>query len=102
MLRISRQLYGRDRETAILLEKASPLSAGLRGYFWSKARPELASWRCWGSSRILSATATAASSPEFYQERNVPYLALTQAFQQLIGQLLGGTKEELERWRSRS
>ena len=30
-------------------------------------------------------------------KRNVPYLALIQALQQLIGQLLGGTKDELER-----
>ena len=34
-------------------------------------------------------------------KRNVPYLALIQAFQQLIGQLLSGTKDELEAWRSR-
>ena len=34
-------------------------------------------------------------------KRNVPYLALIQAFQQLIGQLLSETKDELEAWRSR-
>ena len=31
----------------------------------------------------------------------MPYLALIQAFQQLIGQLLSGSKAELEVWRSR-
>src|SRR4029078_3175299 len=33
-------------------------------------------------------------------KRNVPYLALIQALQQLIGQVLGGTKEEVERGRA--
>lgn len=103
MLQISRQLYGRERETAVLLEKVKATQLGPPSMLLVKGAPGV------GKSTLLnqledfvrSRNGRFVSGKFDQYKRNVPYLALTQAFQQLIGQLLGGTTVELERWRSR-
>ena len=102
-LRVSRRLYGRERETATLLEKAKSAKGGKPGMLLIKGAPGV------GKSTLLGQLEAFVRkengrfiSGKFDQyKRNVPYLALIQALQQLIGQLLGGTKDELEAWRSR-
>ena len=103
MLRVPRQLYGRERETAALLEKAKSAQRGEPGMLLIKGAPGV------GKSTLLSQLEAFVRkengrfvSGKFDQyKRNVPYLALIQGMGQLVGQLLGGTKGELEFWRSR-
>ena len=103
LLQVSQQLYGRDRETAVLMDKAKSVQRGPPALLLVKGAPGI------GKSALLGQLDEFVRnrngrfvSGKFDQfKRNVPYLALIQALQQLIGQLLGGTKEELERWRSR-
>jgi len=103
MLRVSQRLYGRERETAALLEKARSAQGGRPAWLLVKGAPGV------GKSTLVVQIEDfvrkhngrfVAGKFDQYQ-RNVPYLALVQAFQQLIGQLLGGSKSELEVWRSR-
>jgi len=102
MLRVSRRLYGRERETARLLDKANSLH-GKPAMLFIKGPPGV------GKSTLLSQLEVLVRkengrfvSGKFDQyKRNVPYMALIQALQQLIGQLLSQTKDELEVWRTR-
>ena len=104
VLRVSRRLYGRERDTAVLVGESQsrpgrpPRIAS--GHGRSRRRQVDISWANW---RILSAMQNGRFvTGKFDQyKRNVPYLALIQALQQLIGQLLSETKDELEAWRSR-
>lgn len=103
MLRVSRRLYGRERETAALLDKARAARGARPAWLLVKGAPgvgkstlvaQLEDFVCRHNGRFVAG--------KFDQyKRNVPYLALIQAFQQLIGQLLGGSKSELAAWRSR-
>ena len=103
ILHISRQLYGRDRETAVLIEKVKSAERGPPAMLLVKGAPGV------GKSSLLGQTENFVRSQngrfisgKFDQyKRNVPYLALTQAFQQLIAQILCGSKDDLQRWRER-
>jgi predicted ATPase/class 3 adenylate cyclase len=103
MLRVSRRLYGRERETATLLDKARSARGGRPAWLLVKGAPGV------GKSTLVAQLEDSVrkqkgrfAAGKFDQyKRNVPYLALAQAFQQLIGQLISGSKTELDIWRSR-
>lgn len=103
ILHVSRQLYGRDRETAVLMEKVKSAKRGPPAMLLVKGAPGV------GKSSLLGQTENFVRSQsgrfisgKFDQyKRNVPYLALVQAFQQLIAQILCGSKDDLQRWRER-
>ena len=62
MLRVSRRLYGRERDTATLVgESQVPHRAAARRCCWSRALPASASRHWWASWRSLSASRTGAS-----------------------------------------
>lgn len=102
-LRISRRLYGRDRPTAWLWEKAGTVGREKPTILLVRGPPGV------GKSALLDKLA-GLHRPEGYRlisgkfdqfKRNVPYLPLVQAFQQLFAQLIGEGKEEVDAWRSR-
>ena len=103
VLRISRRLYGRDRPIAALAEKVQAVKQGRPALVLVDGAPGV------GKSALLGQLEAFVRkengrfvSGKFDQyKRNVPYLALIQAFQQLIGQILSESKDELETWRSR-
>jgi predicted ATPase/class 3 adenylate cyclase len=103
VLRIPRRLYGRERETANLLEKARAVQRGRPAMLLVNGAPGV------GKSSLLDQLEAFVRkqngrfvSGKFDQyKRNVPYLALIQAFRQLISQLLSETDEQVAEWRSR-
>jgi len=103
LLRISQRLYGRERDTATLLEKARAVRLDRSAMLLVKGAPGV------GKSVFLGQLENFVRSEKgrfvcgkFDQyKRNVPYLALIQALQQLVAQLLSESKEQIEVWRLR-
>ena len=103
VLHVSHRLYGRERDTAALLEQVRQAQGGRPAMVLVNGAPGV------GKSTLVAQLEDFVRKEngrfvtgKFDQyKRNVPYLALIQALQQLIGQLLSGTKDELEAWRSR-
>jgi predicted ATPase/class 3 adenylate cyclase len=103
VLRVSRRLYGRDRDRAMLLEKAKAaqggrsvllLVKGAAGVGKSALLGELEKFVCQQNGIFVSG--------KFDQYKSeVPYSALLEALRQLIGQILSESNEQLETWRSR-
>jgi predicted ATPase/class 3 adenylate cyclase len=102
LLRISQRLYGRDRETATLLEKARGVRHGRSATLLVKGAPGIGKSVFLGQLKnFMRGEKGRFVSGKFDQyKRNVPYLALIQALQQLVAQLLGESKEQTEVWRS--
>ncbi len=103
LLRISQRLYGRERDTATLLEKAKAVSLGRSAMLLVKGAPGVGKSVFLGQLQnfIRSEKGRFVSGKFDQYERNVPYLALIQALQQLVAQLLGESKEQIEVWRLR-
>jgi predicted ATPase/class 3 adenylate cyclase len=103
VLRISQRLYGRERDTATLLEKARAVQRGRSAMLLVNGAPGVGKSAFLGQLQnfVRNENGRFVSGKFDQYKRNVPYLALIQAFQQLIGQLLGETKEQMEAWRSR-
>ena len=102
VLRVSRRLYGRERDLAILSEKAKAVQRGRPALLLVNGAPGVGKSALIGQLEALVRKENGRFvSGKFDQyKRNVPYLFLAQVFQQLIGQLLSETKEQLEVWRS--
>lgn len=102
-LHISDQVYGRDREISILVDKfrqtqnsppAMLLVCGSPGIGKSTLLNQL--------KKIIHKDGGRFILGKFDQyRRNIPYFSLAQAIQQLINQLLCEPDEELDVWRSR-
>ena len=102
-LRISRRLYGRDRPTAWLWEKAGTVGRDKPTFLLVRGAPGVGKSallrKLEGLHRPEGCRLIAGKFDQF--KRNVPYLPLVQAFQQLIAQLLGEGEEQFTAWRSR-
>ena len=103
MLRVSRRLYGRERDTAALLEKANAAQGGRPAMLLVTGAPGVGKSTLVGQLEnfVRKHNGRFVTGKFDQYKRNVPYLALIEALQQLIGQLLGGSKDELDAWRSR-
>jgi predicted ATPase/class 3 adenylate cyclase len=103
VLRIPPGPYGRERNTAVLLEKARAAQRGRPAMLLVKGAPGV------GKTTFLNQLEGFVRQQnghfvfgKFDQyKRNVPYLSLIQAFQQLISQCLSENSEQIEAWRSR-
>ena len=104
VLRVSRRLYGRDRQLAALSEKVKALrEEGRPALLLVSGAPGVGKSALLGEldGFVRQENGRFALGKFDQYKRNVPYLALIEAFQQLIGQLLSESQEELEVWRSR-
>ena len=103
VLRVSRRLYGRERDLAMLSEKAKAVQRGRPALLLVNGAPGVGKSALIGQLEELVRNENGRFvSGKFDQyKRNVPYLSLAQVFQQLIGQILSGSKEQIESWRSR-
>jgi predicted ATPase/class 3 adenylate cyclase len=103
VLRFSRHLYGRERDTATLLEKVRVVQRERPAMLLISGAPGV------GKSALLGSLEEFVRNQngrfvlgKFDQyKRNVPYLALIQSVQQLIEQILSESKKQIEAWRSR-
>ena len=99
---IPEKLYGREQETAILLNafdrvvaSASPelvILSGYSGVGKSSMANEL-------HKAMVSSRGLFAAGKFDQYKRDIPYATLAQAFQALIHTILTGTETELQRWR---
>src|SRR6476646_6129110 len=103
VLRVSRRLYGRERDLAMLAEKAKSVQRGRPVLLLVNGAPGVGKSALIGQLEELVRKENGRFvTGKFDQyKRNVPYLFLAQVFQQLIGQLLSGSNEQIESWRSR-
>jgi histidine kinase len=103
VFRSPRRLYGRERDIEVLQEKISIARRGRPVLLLIKGAAGV------GKSKLLGKLEEFVSNQDGYfvsgkydqYKRNVPYLALIQALQQLIGQFLAGPPEQVEALRSR-
>src|SRR6476660_3570306 len=103
VLRVSRRLYGREHDLAMLAEKAKSVQRARPVLLLVNGAPGVGKSALIGQLEELVRKENGRFvTGKFDQyKRNVPYLFLAQVFQQLIGQLLSGSKEQVESWRSR-
>jgi len=102
VLRMSRRLYGRDRDLAMLAEKAKAVQRGRPAWLLINGAPGVGKSALIGQlEELVHHQNGRFVTGKFDQyKRNVPYLFLVQVFQQLIGQILTGSKEQIESWRA--
>jgi predicted ATPase/class 3 adenylate cyclase len=103
VLRVSRRLYGRDRQIAMLSDTVKAARGGRPALVLVDGAPGVGKSALLGELEefVRKENGRFVSGKFDQYKRNVPYLALIQAFQQLVGQILSETKDELETWRSR-
>src|SRR6476660_2294586 len=103
VLRVSRRLYGREHDLAMLAEKAKSVQRARPVLLLVNGAPGVGKSALIGQLEELVRKENGRFvTGKFDQyKRNVPYLFLAQVFQQLIGQLLSGSNEQVESWRSR-
>jgi predicted ATPase/class 3 adenylate cyclase len=103
VLRISRRLYGRDRDTATLLDKARAVQRGRPAILLVNGAPGVGKSSLLGQLEgfVRNGNGRFVSGKFDQYKRNVPYLSLIQAFQQLISQLLSETRAQVDEWRLR-
>ncbi len=103
VLRFSRHLYGRERDTAALLEKVRAVQHGRPAMLLVSGAPGVGKSALLGTLeefvRNQSGRFVAGKFDQY--KRNVPYLALTQSVQQLIEQILSEPQKQIEAWRQR-
>jgi serine/threonine protein kinase len=98
---IAHRLYGRAQELATMLRAFARMVEGSRQLLLVTGHPGI------GKSALIRelGTSTAGGRAYFVEgkydqyRRNVPYLALAQAFSVLVRQLLTEPEDRLERWR---
>jgi predicted ATPase/class 3 adenylate cyclase len=102
VLHLPSGLYGRERDTAALLEKVWAAERGRPAMLLIKGAPGVGKSALLGELEkfVRNQNGHFVSGKFDQYKRNVPYLSLVQAFQQLISQLLSETKEQIEIWRS--
>ena len=99
ILRISRHLYGRERDKAAILAKARAVHGGRSAMLLVDGPPGV------GKSALLGELKEFVQNKNWHfvagkfdqYNRHAPYLSLVQAFQQLIGQLLSENKDQVQR-----
>ena len=103
VLRVSRRLYGRDRQITALSDKVKSVRRGRQALLLVSGLPGVGKSALLGQLEgIVRKEGGRFASGKFDQyKRNVPYFALIEAFEQIIGQLLSEPKEQLGAWRSR-
>ena len=103
VLRVSRRLYGRDRQIAALSDKIKSVRHGRQALLLVSGAPGVGKSALLGELEgFVRKEGGRFAAGKFDQyKRNVPYFALIEAFEQLIGQLLSEPKEQLGAWRSR-
>ena len=103
VLRISDRLYGRERDMSIASEKMWSARRSRPAMLLVNGAPGVGKSAFLGEfeKSVGPKNAWFALGKFDQYKRNVPYLALVQAMQQLISQLLGESKEQIEAWRSR-
>jgi predicted ATPase/class 3 adenylate cyclase len=103
VLRVSRRLYGRDWQIAALADKVKAIGGGRPALVLVDGAPGVGKSALLGQLEgfVRKENGRFVSGKFDQYKRNVPYLALIQAFQQLIGQILSESKEQLETWRAR-
>ncbi len=98
--RIPSRLYGREREQAALRAAAARVLAGARELVLVTGQPGA------GKSALVRELAAPSTRGHAYfiegkfdqYQRNLPYAALTSAFDRLVSQLLTAPEERLARW----
>ncbi|HET9376995.1 MAG TPA: AAA family ATPase [Chthoniobacterales bacterium] len=99
---IPERLYGRDREVKVLLDAFERVVVG-----GSSGLALVSGYSGIGKSSVVNELQKAIVLPrglfiagKFDQhKRDIPYSTFAQAFQSLIGQILGKSKEEVDHWR---
>ena len=94
VLRVSRRLYGRDHDLAMLSEKAKAVQRGRPALLLVNGAPGVGKSALIGQLEefVRKENGRFVTGKFDQYKRNVPYLFLAQVFQQLIGQLLSGVK----------